>query len=508
MKKQKNILAATLSIITASALLAQGGAAAAAAEVTDALTTVTGTYEPDTLIVGDAEGFSLTMPETAQFLSNYSEESFVHKDNLDANNTAVYEAFAKLTTPSLSSFTVKLPEPVKFTVSASEDSDKAFSTAVFSNCKPGMDLFLFDMPEVFWLDESKIGVDTGSVSSSYSSKNKTYTYTITKLTFTPGVFDAFSSLSDINEYKEKLEAAVEDYSDVSGTRYEMLKTIHDRISSFTYYDGTSPYCNSAVGAIVEPGAVCEGYSKAFKLICDELGIPCIVVVGNFEDDGLTAHMWNYVKMDDDKWYAMDVTWDDRDGKYGVDIVYYYFLTGSDSFFTDHEETTYFNLTTTSYPVISTTDYDPDWRASAPETTAPVTTTVTSAPTSTSTKTTAAPTTVKTTVTSTEPVTSTSTTKRSTKTSTTTKAAPVTTTTTATEPTTAAPEPIYGDLNQDGAVNIADLVYCAKVVMGSEDFDLNCDISGDGRLTVFDVIIMRQLIAEHIVTITDPQPVTE
>jgi hypothetical protein len=45
-------------------------------------------------------------------------------------------------------------------------------------------------------------------------------------------------------------------------------------------------------------------------------------------------------------------------------------------------------------------------------------------------------------------------------------------------------------------------------MGSEAYDFSCDISGDGRLTVFDVIIMRQLILEHTAVITDPQPVTE
>ena len=55
---------------------------------------------------------------------------------------------------------------------------------------------------------------------------------------------------------------------------------------------------------------------------------------------------------------------------------------------------------------------------------------------------------------------------------------------------------YGDLNHDGLVNVADLVCCAKAVMGSAEYDFSCDINDDGRLTVFDVLIMRDLIAKN------------
>lgn len=66
---------------------------------------------------------------------------------------------------------------------------------------------------------------------------------------------------------------------------------------------------SALDAKLSP--VCEGYSRAFKLICDELGIPCILVSGTGTDNQnkAGAHMWNYVELDG-AWYAVDVTWDD------------------------------------------------------------------------------------------------------------------------------------------------------------------------------------------------------
>lgn len=502
----KKLIASTLSLLTSAIFAAGSGTAAAAAEVTDALTTVSGTFTPSVITEDGLSGMTFTLGDSSQYLSNFSEDSYSHKVTLDKNNAAVYEAISKLTEPSFDTLTIKLPEKVSFTTS-SLDNSSDFTQPLFENCKPGMDLCLFDMPEIFWLDESKIEAGLGDVSYTYSRTKKLYTVTFDELMIVPAAFSSFSSVSDIEEYKEKLEDAVDDYADVSGTRYEMIKSIHDRICNFTYYDEEAAFANSAVGAIVEPGVVCEGYSKAMKLVCDKLDIPCIVAVGNFEEDGLTAHMWNYVKMDDGKWYALDVTWDDYDGKYGVDIQYTYFLKGADSFSNDHTPATYFNLTTVGYPEISASDYDVNWQASAPATTtaratttttkasttttAKVTTTTTARPTTTTTKATTVTTTKASTTTSTAAPTSTTTKKKPSSTTTTvTTTAPVTTTT---APLT---EPLYGDLNQDGEVNVADLVCCGRAVLGKETYEFSCDVNGDGRLTVFDVLIMRELILQQ------------
>lgn len=44
-----------------------------------------------------------------------------------------------------------------------------------------------------------------------------------------------------------------------------------------------------------PRAVCEGISKAYKLLCDELEIPCIVIFGDVYGDNLwTGHAWNMI----------------------------------------------------------------------------------------------------------------------------------------------------------------------------------------------------------------------
>lgn len=118
---------------------------------------------------------------------------------------------------------------------------------------------------------------------------------------------------------------------------------------------------SALDAKLSP--VCEGYSRAFKLICDELGIPCILVSGSSTNSqSKTAeHMWNYVRLHGN-WYAVDVTWDDPVTGSGGDS------TGTDTYFlvgrnTKNEAGKRFadshkNDADLDYPTLSDEKYDP------------------------------------------------------------------------------------------------------------------------------------------------------
>ena len=78
-------------------------------------------------------------------------------------------------------------------------------------------------------------------------------------------------------------------------------------------DPTAWKCVSALsGNTGKNGPVCEGYARAFKVLCDKLGIPCVLVEGYARGslmDQLQLHMWNYVQVDG-KWYAVDTTWND------------------------------------------------------------------------------------------------------------------------------------------------------------------------------------------------------
>lgn len=506
----KKLLSSAFSLITSLAIL---GAAIPLSAAAEELTTEYGVIEDidEKLIFGDSAGFSLGAPDTAQILGNYNTESGAYNLGyyLDENNAAVYMAFMKLINPSLDTITVTLPEPVSFqgdSRNVDMNSEEVYN-AVFGACKSGIDCASFDLPELFWLDISQVSVGVEGLQYSYSTRTKKYTFTIKELTFDPAYYSSFSSLDEVMEYKEKLEAAVEDFEVTGSTRYEQLKSIHDTISLFTYYDTAGQFAGSALSALVVPGAVCEGYSKGFKLICDRLGIPCVCIFGNYDEEKSTAHMWNYVKMEDGLWYAIDLTWDDYDGANGTEIVYSYFLKGSDSFFRLHTENETYSLSQFTYPELSVNDYDPN---------APVTTTASSVTSTTSTvsySTTA----VTTTVTEEAVSTDTTTTKRSSKTTaataevtalSTTAASTVssvqtTETTAAEEKTTSATSAIgyeRGDLNRDGAVGVADLVYCANHVLGRKTAEYDCDLTGDGITDVFDVVAMRQILSSMIYTI--------
>ncbi len=82
------------------------------------------------------------------------------------------------------------------------------------------------------------------------------------------------------------------------------------------YDGKSFFNDCAVGCLVYDTAVCAGFSDTVKILCDELEIPCIVV-------GNDGHAWNFVMMDDGKWYSVDAS-------INVPFDWGYYIVGSKS----------------------------------------------------------------------------------------------------------------------------------------------------------------------------------
>ncbi len=134
------------------------------------------------------------------------------------------------------------------------------------------------------------------------------------------------------EYCAALEEAVKNIDIDLSNRYNFVKTLHDYLCNNAYYPdlNSSDYvgnAHDAYGALVEGRTVCEGYSEAFKLVCDYYKIPCVCLTGDgVTSDGSGPHMWNAVQMDDGNWYFLDITWDDQ----GSIIYYDFFLSGTNT----------------------------------------------------------------------------------------------------------------------------------------------------------------------------------
>lgn len=73
------------------------------------------------------------------------------------------------------------------------------------------------------------------------------------------------------------------------------------------------------GKVYSPYAVCDGMSKAYSLMCNIEGIPCVRVVGkagkSLGESG--GHAWNKVYVADN-WYIVDCTWGDSHSRLSLD----------------------------------------------------------------------------------------------------------------------------------------------------------------------------------------------
>ena len=184
-----------------------------------------------------------------------------------------------------------------------------------------------DRSDIFWTsgyDLTTFSTQNGSrIEGSYYLIAGTYTVGV-EITLPISVSWAGGGRS-ITADERTVDAAIDEVISTipaGADRYTQLKTVHDWLTENNAYNSAAASAGSgldgtpweAISALTNDDGlqpVCEGYARAFKLICDRLDIPCVLVSGVATNSaGSGAHMWNYVQMDDSNWYAVDVTWDD------------------------------------------------------------------------------------------------------------------------------------------------------------------------------------------------------
>ena len=98
----------------------------------------------------------------------------------------------------------------------------------------------------------------------------------------------------------------------SGSDWDKLLALHDLLCSQIRYSNCGDITHSIVGPLIHKISVCEGISKTFKYLCDEINIDCIVVNGvaksEFDNDSFENHSWNKVRINGD-WLHIDATFD-------------------------------------------------------------------------------------------------------------------------------------------------------------------------------------------------------
>lgn len=125
------------------------------------------------------------------------------------------------------------------------------------------------------------------------------------------------------------------------SEWDKEKYVHDFICENIRYDKLKkPYSHEIIGPLGHGVGVCEGIAKSVKVLCDALGVWCIIAIcGNNPEKGIKyRHTWNIVRING-QYYHLDATFDNTLGKNEdglTSIRYDYFNLDDKNIFRDHE----------------------------------------------------------------------------------------------------------------------------------------------------------------------------
>ncbi len=199
--------------------------------------------------------------------------------------------------------------------------------------------FLFDNPEIFFLDVPKLCLITQNTSYIITKEYNVFITAEDEGTYLDNQFPTEAIINAaqnaIDNVVNKILNETENYTD-----FEKIKYVHDYLVKNVEYDSTleKASIHDIYGTLICKTAVCEGYAKTFKYILDKMNIPTIIVVGEAKNSNgnVENHSWNYVNIEG-KWYGIDVTFDDPiiDGYVPTNMNsttrYKYFLKGNTVF---------------------------------------------------------------------------------------------------------------------------------------------------------------------------------
>ena len=198
----------------------------------------------------------------------------------------------------------------------------------FPSISLAMDALLADYPyELYWYNKSGTGGVRSSNSYSISANSSSVSVSKLKYSISMSVANAYQDGDSYTVNTEKVKAAQNAVSNIQTILDETANLdAWQKVTRFKEYicNLVSYNKNAANGATNTPygdpwqlvwvfdgdtstNVVCEGYSKAFKYLCDKSGVDCLLVSGIMSGGtGAGNHMWNLVILDG-RSYLVDVT---------------------------------------------------------------------------------------------------------------------------------------------------------------------------------------------------------
>ena len=128
------------------------------------------------------------------------------------------------------------------------------------------------------------------------------------------VYGPALSAKQLKIVRDKVANFVNKYQTDGLTEEQKIYLAHDYLVAFCSYQtkGWSvKSANTALGALKYKKAQCSGYSRAFKALCDGMGVKCRYVHANKKALN-PSHQFNLVRLKG-KWYLIDVQCNDDSG---------------------------------------------------------------------------------------------------------------------------------------------------------------------------------------------------
>lgn len=127
------------------------------------------------------------------------------------------------------------------------------------------------------------------------------------------------SNDDINILKSKVQDIKKNIASEDTDARSLIKKYHDYIIDHAVYDSDRSDNNiikyksdTAYGTLLQGYSLCGGYADSIAIFLHDLGIENYKVSSDH-------HVWNAVKLDQ-KWYHLDLTWDDPVTQDGTNLI--------------------------------------------------------------------------------------------------------------------------------------------------------------------------------------------